>query len=151
MSRWLRVFGTNQAQPAPEALLEELQACGQGVAADFRGDDQGWLHAGLRVGPLVIELERYLSTEEGIRAELNTWAAWLESMEEDRDLGPLMQLVISTTQLFTLQVPDDRFPGSPLEAVALGACRYLAKVTAGVYQVDDQGFFGPDGRLLVAE
>ena len=29
--------------------------------------------------------------------------------------------------------------------------RYLAAATQGVYQVDDQGFFSPDGTLLLQE
>lgn len=61
--------------------------------------------------------------------------------------------MIGTTQLFTLRVPEeeDEEADGPAEDLCLAACRFLARETEGVYQVDGQGFFAPDGTLLLQE
>src|SRR5262245_55069313 len=134
MSRWYRVFGTSEAPPDPAALLEHLRRRGVEAEGHFRGDDQGWFRAELVLAPGAppLELERFLSSEEGIRAELNTWAAWLEAADSPHS-ARLMRHMIGTRQLFTLRQAADE------GAVAL--CRFLAGATDGVYQVDGAGFF----------
>jgi len=151
MTVWYRVFGTNHAEPSPEAVLGHLQGLDGAVRGRFSGDEQGWFRAELVLAPGAepVNLERYLATEEGIRGELNAWAAWLETADESPHQGRLMQHVVSTTQVFTLPRPVDT--GDPADAVCIGLCRFLAVATDGVYQVDRQGFFAADGTLLVAE
>jgi hypothetical protein len=153
MPRWYRVFGTSAVQPPPADLLEHLNASGLTVAGHFRGDDLGWFRAELVYAedspPL--ELQRYLAGEEGIRGELNTWAAWLETQEENRHHGRLMGHMIGTQQLFTLALPEDEIGDELAERVSLETCRFLAGRTDGVYQVDHGGFFAADGTLLVEE
>src|SRR5438552_3803584 len=77
MSQWFRVFGRSAATVEPAALLEHLHGQGFPVAGHFRGDDRGWFRAELVFAadapPVVVE--RYLADEEGIRLELNSWAA----------------------------------------------------------------------------
>jgi hypothetical protein len=152
MSLWLRVFGTSDPQPEPAALLEHLHASGMTISGHFHGDDQGWFRAEL-VGdaeavPLV--LERFLATEVGIRAELSTWAAWLEAAGDTATHLRLMQQMIGAAQVFTLgPIDPDDWP--EVEQLVLSLSRWLAKETAGVYQVDGQGFFAADGTLLVSE
>ncbi len=152
MSRWYRVFGTNEVQPEPARLLEEAAALGAVVRARFHGDDLGWFRAELTVGDdaVPLPLERFLGSEEGIRAELNTWAAWLEETGPTPEAARLMQHMISTTQVFTLG-PLDPDADAEVEPLCVSLCRFLARETAGVYQVDGQGFFAADGTLLVAE
>jgi hypothetical protein len=83
MSLWYRVFGANESQPAPADLLAHLHGAGLSVTGHFRGDDLGWFAAELvvAVGETPLQLERFLATEDGIRNELNTWAAWLETCD----------------------------------------------------------------------
>jgi hypothetical protein len=150
---WSRVFGTNDVPPEPAALLEHLHGVGLPVHGRFRGDDQGWFDAQLVFDedspPL--QVERYLATEEGIRADLNSWAAWLETAEDNPHSAELMQHVISTTQLFTLHCPEEEDDEGAIEPLRTALCRFLAGATGGVYQVDGQGFFAADGSLLVRE
>jgi hypothetical protein len=151
MSRWFRVFGTSDVQPAPARLLEEARGLGGDVSGRFRGDDLGWFRADLVVAgeESALSLERFLSGEEGIRAELNTWAAWLEETGRPEAVR-LMQHMVSTTQVFTLG-PLDPDADTATEALCVGLCRFLARESAGIYQVDGQGFFAADGTLLVPE
>jgi hypothetical protein len=132
--------------------LEQVRALGVPVTGTFKGDDLGWFRAELVIGDDAVPLpvERFLGSEEGIRAELNTWAAWLESAGEGPVYLRLMQHMIGTTQVFTLGPldPDDEAAVSP---VCVALCRFLAGATAGVYQADGQGFFAADGTLLVPE
>jgi len=162
---WFRVFGTKEAQPEPAALLEFIRGLelGYDVIGKFTADDDGWFRAELEITSTAIPasksayaaipliLERYLAKEEGIRAELNTWAAWLETFEQQPNHGWLMQHVISTRQLFTFLGPTNEDGVLPMEDLCLGLCQFLARETAGVYQVDNHGFYSPDGTLLLEE
>ena len=42
---WYRVFGTNDNQAAPEAILAQLGSLGCAVTADFHGGETGWVKA----------------------------------------------------------------------------------------------------------
>jgi hypothetical protein len=151
MSRWFRVFGTIDVQPEPARLLEEARALAGEVSGRFRGDDLGWFRADLVVAAAetALSLERYLASEEGIRAELNTWAAWLEETGLPQAV-PLMQHMVSTAQVFTLG-PLDPDAEPVVELLCTGLCRFLARETIGIYQIDGQGFFAADGAVLVRE
>src|SRR4051794_5583725 len=113
---WYRVFGSSDTPPAP-------------------------VPAG---GPLL--LERFTSEEEGIRAELNSWAAHLETCDHSPHHVRLMERAIQTKQLFTLESPSD----AP-DPACVDLCRRLATETAGFYQIDGVGFFDADGTLLVED
>ncbi len=148
MISWYRIFGSSSVMPAPAAILEFLTARTASVSGDFAADDCGWYRADLVIEGTVLQLERYLAEEPGIRAELNSWAAWLETRTEAAEHVGLMERMIQTAQLFTLRSDQD----SPrTEGVCVELCRFLAETTAGVYQIDERGFFSVDGRLLVAE
>jgi hypothetical protein len=148
---WYRVFGTNDAQPQPAALLEHLHRLGLEVAGHFHGDDQGWFRAEVVATDEdePIRVERFLSKDDDIRADLNTWAAWLETMAANPHHERLMQHVIGTTQLFTVERPADA--DETADHVCTEICKFLARITAGIYQADNQGFFAADGTLLVRE
>jgi hypothetical protein len=156
MSQWFRVFGLRAAVSEPAGLLEDLHAHGFSVSGHFRGDDQGWFRAELRFAddaPLII-LERYAATEEGIRPELSTWAAWLEEQDRNPNALPLMERLIGTQEVFTVHQAgeaEDAADTDLVEQLSLHCCRYLAAATDGVYQADHRGFFTADGTLLVPE
>jgi hypothetical protein len=146
--RWYRVFGAADASVEPARLLEHLHGLGLEAAGHFKGDDRGWFRAELALPEDGghVEVERYLADEEGVRDELNTWAAWLETHEDNPQHGRLMRHMIATRQVFTLQQEDEE-----AGELCLAVCRYLARATEGVYQVDGRGFFSADGDLLVGE
>ena len=87
----------------------------------------------------------FSADEEGIRAELDSWAAFLETCAGPHAV-PLMERVIQTRRLFTFHDPTGE-----LESEGVDLCRLLAGYMAGFYQIDDLGFFDADGTLLVAE
>jgi hypothetical protein len=150
MTRWYRVFGNNAVPPAPAALLEHLERRGLPATGRFRGDETGWFEAEIRFAagqPLVVHC--YRADEEGIRDELNTWAAWLETAAEPARAAPLMQHLIGTTHVFTLQ--DSTAAVGRADECPLAICLFLAQATDGVIQVDDHGFLDAQGALLVAE
>jgi hypothetical protein len=145
-----RVFGTNDAAVNPAALLEHLHGLDFEVTGHFRGDAQGWFRAEL-IYPEAdarFELERFLATEEGIRAQLNTWAAWLETACPDEPRW--LQQLISTTQVFTLHSIGEG-NGADIVPFCQALCQFLATTTAGTYQADGAGFFTAAGTLIVKE
>lgn len=153
MSLWYRVFGTNDARPVPAALLEHLHSLGVEVTGHFRGDEQGWFGAELSLddGTTPIHVERFCASEEGIRDDLNSWAAWLETADYSPNHTTLMEHMVRTTQLITVRRPIDHPNDVLVERTCIAICQYLANETAGVYQADDQGFYTPDGQLLLQE
>jgi hypothetical protein len=153
MNLWFRVFGENETQPQPAELLEIMRGLGVEAQGHFRGDDQGWFAAELVLvaGETPLYLERFLSTEDGIRAELNTWAAWLETCDYSANHQTLMQHMVSTKQLFTVRKPIDHANEILIDKLCVGVCQFLARATDGVYQADNQGFFAADGTLLLQE
>lgn len=136
---WHRVFGANQAQVELDPFLQKWNAW----SVDYHRDDQGWYRAEIRLSetapPLIVD--RYLAKEEGIRAELNTWAAWLEIHAPDPE--PLMQRMIGASQIFAFQTSGDDF--------VRALCQFLAQETDGLWQVDGFGFFDGQSNLVIAE
>jgi hypothetical protein len=152
MSLFSRVFAASDAVPGPAGIEACLAGPGVAVGARFDEDDSGWYRAELTLGggaPLV--LERWLADEEGIRAELASWAAYLETLDYSPNAGPLMERAIQARQLFTLRRPIDHPNEALLERACQALCQHLAKETAGFYQADDRGFFAADGGVLVQE
>jgi hypothetical protein len=150
---WFRVFGTSAAAPEPAALLEHLRGLGVNVEGHFKGDDLGWFGVDFIMSgnPEPFHLDRYLAEEDDIRDDLNAWAAWLESVEDPAQSVRLMQLMIGSNQMFTMEIPRHRAEEAEVDRFCVILCRYLAAKTAGAYQVDGQGFFDANGKLLVKE
>jgi hypothetical protein len=149
MNIWCRVFATMNEAPSTEVTKEYLRNLLPRAGVSFRSDEQGWFNSSIaqpRQKPL--QLDRFLASEEGIRAELNSWAAWLETQEHDPGFARLMEHVVATKQVFTLEI-DPEQPEVLESAAAL--CQFLAQQTEGIYQIDGQGFFDMDGRLLLRE
>ncbi len=144
---WHRVFGASDAAVSPESLLEQLRQADNEppIACNFHSDEQGWFDVDVTwpLGDSLI-LHRYLATEEGIRAELNTWAAWLEANAPNPE--QFMVHMIRTKQVFTFRSPP--WCTAPL---FFELCKFLAKQTDGIFQIDGQGFFTKDGNWIVQE
>ena len=152
MGMWYRVFGRSDAEVTRDSLLARLAGAGVPVSADFTGDDRGWLRAEIRFAPTTpLHLERFRADEEGIRAELNSWAAFLETCDYEPNYTALMERIIQTRQLFTLRRPVDHSDEVLVERLCVDLCRYLASETDGMWQCDDEGFFAADGTLLLKE
>ena len=150
---WFRVFGTNDVQPEPAALLEHLKGIGVTVPGHFGGDEHGWFRVDFvyAADTTPLRLERYLVSEDEIRDDLNAWAAWLESQDEDPNVPRLMQHMVGTKQVFTLRCSREAADEETVAKLCVGVCQFLAKQTEGVYQVDTRGFFAADGRVLLRE
>ncbi len=141
---WYRIFSDESTLPMPEEL-RALLAAGHG---EFAVDDGEWYRGDLTVDGISFQIERYMADEPGIRAELNGWAAWLETREGESDRTRLMERVIQTRQLFTLRADED---SSQAAEKCLALCRFIAEKTSGIYQIDGEGFYSVEGRLLVSE
>jgi hypothetical protein len=143
--RWYRVFAGREEAPGADAVENWFRSHDPSAQAVFDGDDLGWYRAQSAGAAGEIRIERYLTREEGIRNELNTWAAWLESLGERPNTVDLMRHIIETRQLFTVRSET----GS--DSLCESFCRWLGSQVDGIYQADGQGFFAADGTLLVAE
>ena len=144
---YFRVFGLTAEPPDLAALLEHLHARGLPATAHFRGDDLGWTGGELVFGDATVTIERYLTKEDDLRDDLNTWAGWLETRAHEPRHAELMQHVIGTKQLITLRPP----PGGAADPLCDETCRWLAAHTNGVCQVDGRGFVATDGTLVLAD
>lgn len=151
MGLWYRVFGRSDCEVTRDAIWCCLAEEGATVAADFTGDG-AWVRAEVRFAPSTpLHLERFTADEEGIRAELNAWAAFLETCDYEARHAELMERVVQTRQLFTLRRPIDAANEVLVERLCVSLCRLLAEQTDGVWQADDEGFFAANGTLLLQE
>ena len=153
MGLWYRVFGAGAHVPDPAALLAHLNTLGDRVEGRFQEEEAQWWSAEIAFAKdtTPLHLDRFLAAEEGIRAELNSWAAYLETCDYSPQHAPLMERMIQTRQLFTLRRPIDHADEVRVERLCVGLCAWLARRTDGVWQADGQGFFDADGTLLLQE
>jgi hypothetical protein len=150
---WYRVFGKGESEPSAGALAASLHAEGLDVEPHFKGDDLGWTSGELRFpqGGTPILLERYLASEDEIRADLNAYAAELETCDYSPNHRMLMEHAIQTKQLFVIRSPIE-MPNEVLaERILLHTCQFLASQTDGIYQIDGRGWFAANGELLLQE
>jgi hypothetical protein len=149
---WSRIFSRLAANPDPALLLESLQASGFQVQSHFRGDDLGWFGCEFHLGEgTPIFLERFLSKEDELRDELNTWAAWVEAQDYEPNRFSIMERLIQSHQLFTLRKPIDHADEVTLDRFCDAVVNWLATQTDGLIQIDGKGFFDASGRLLLEE
>ena len=142
-----------ETEVPPSDLAGHLLARGLAVEPHFKGDDLGWTRGELILpgGHTSIVLERYLTEEDGIRDDLNAFAAELETMNYSPNNVKLMERVIGTKQMIAIRKPIDHADESRLDATVLATVQFLAAGTDGVYQVDGSGWFAADGTLILQE
>jgi hypothetical protein len=152
MDLWYRVFAARDTIPAPAALDACLAGAGVPWPSTVVGDAEGWycIEFALDANTSLV-LERWLADEEGIRAELNSWAAYLETCNDSSHVQLLMERTIQARQLFTLYRPTLAGEAVLMKRACVALIQYLAAATEGFYQIDGQGFFTADGTLLVTE
>src|SRR5436189_6193523 len=104
MGLYYRIFGALDTEPERAGLEACLAGQGAPVEVRFAADERGWFAAEVVAGPgAPLVLERWLADEEGLRAELNSWAAFLETCDWSPHAAGLMERVIQTKQLFTVR------------------------------------------------
>src|SRR5437763_6809467 len=149
---WYRVFCRSDAEVKPDDLLAYVQQPGRPVTASFRGDDLGWTAAEFSLGfGTPVYVERYLTGEDELRDDLNTWAAWLETQDHEPNHARLMEHVIQSKQLVTIRKPVDSSNESAAEDLCRAICQTLPRAADGVYQVEGDAWYAADGQLLLNE
>lgn len=150
---WYRVFGRDAAEVPPAALAGHLHAAGLPVEPHFKGDDLGWTSGELRLPGLEtpVMLDRYLTADDDLRADLNATAADLETRDYSPNNGVLMERVIQTRQMVVIRKPIAAADEVTLERLLVETCRFLAAHSDGVYQIDGDGWYAADGELLLRE
>jgi hypothetical protein len=150
---WLRVFCPTTVEIAPARIASALHESGFDVQPHFKGDELGWTTGELILGDPAspIGLARFLTKEDKLRDDLNSYAAELETATHSPKAAGLMERVIQSAQLITVRKPVSH----PNDAMLDRACEYLVKFLAteseGFYQIDQQGWFESSGELLVEE
>lgn len=149
---WQRIFLAEALPVDAEELLESVRAAGFRIAAQFRRDEQGWFE-GLLVeedSEAAVEIRRYLAGEDGIRQELNGWAAWVEEILPEEEATPWLIRFIGAKEVVTLRCLEE---GDPEAAAPLMDClaRSVAAAGGGFRQVDGVGLLDAAGNLLVRE
>src|SRR5215213_3172469 len=105
---WYRVFCRSPDTLEPRELVARLADHGRPVRGEFQPDDRGWSSAALRVGGgTPVYVERLRTAEDELRSDLNTWAAFLETLDYSPNHTRLMEHVIQSQQLVTIRKPID--------------------------------------------
>jgi len=149
---WYRIFCRSAEELPPGDLLATVRKQGIAVEARFKWDNLGWTAADFTLGQgTPIFAERYLTDTDELRNDLNTWAAYLETLNYSPNSVPLMERVIQTQQLITLRKPLGHSDEAGVERLCTALSRALAEATDGVYQVEGDGWYAADGEVLVKE
>jgi len=147
-----RVFALSEAMPQPANLQRFLGETGCDAPLAVTGDDLGWL--AIEIEPVepasTLRIERYLTDDDELRDELDTWAAFVESRSDSASTTILMQRIVSTRQLFTVRVIP--FVGATNTILTIEPiARWFARETDGIYQIDGRGFLTAAGELLMPD
>lgn len=149
---WYRLFCRSENEVKPSVILAGLGEFATRVTPAFKGDDLGWTSAELLVEiGTPIFVERFLTKEDDLRADLNSWAAWLETQEFSPNYAKLMEHVIQTQQLITLRKPIDHPNDGLIDDICTKICQTICQLTDGVYQAEDVGWYSADGVELLTE
>ena len=148
MAGWFRVFLLQEDGPKPSGIMECLQSLIPEVKGKFRTDEDGWFQLILdhpSIGELTID--HFLTSEKGVRAEINTWAAWLESKQR----FDLMERIIQVKQILSFEVTPEMEDNVSDSLVYKNLALALAALAEGVVHMDAVGFLEPDGTLLIED
>ena len=148
MAGWFRVFLLQEDGPKPSGIMECLQSLIPEVKGKFRTDEDGWFQLILdhpSIGELTID--HFLTSEKGVRAEINTWAAWLESKQR----FDLMERIIQVKQILSFEVTPEMEDNVSDALVYKHLALALAALAEGVVHMDAVGFLEPDGTLLIED
>jgi hypothetical protein len=149
---WYRVFCRSGIEVSPAALVAALDERGLHVGREVRGDSLGWTAAAFTLGQgTPVHVERFLTDADDLRDELNTWAAFLETLNYSPNSTLLMERVIQTRQLVTVRKPVAHSNEVLVERVCETVCQVMATRADGIYQIEDHGWYAADGTLLVEE
>ncbi len=149
---WYRVFCRSGVGIAHGELLDRVQQRERPVIVRFKGDDLGWTSAEFTLGTgTPVYAERYLTNEDEIRDDLNTWAAYLETLDYSPNNVSLMERVIQSRQLVTIRKPLDHPNESAIDDLCQSICQVIAAAADGMYQVENIGWYAADGTLLLQE
>lgn len=149
---WYRVFCRSDQLGPTEQWLAPVKSIVPEMQTKFTEDRLGWTEGELQFGPgAPVLVARFLTEVDSLRNDLNTWAAYLETMDYSPNHGSLMERVIQSQQLITIRRPLD----SPNEVICDRVCTELARALAtagdGIYQAEDDGWYSADGELLLKE
>jgi len=148
-----RLFAPVETNVPPSEWMAHLEALGFTVEPHFRGDDLGWTSGTLLLpgGGTPVQLERWLTTEDDLRDDLNNHAAELETMTFNPHHTKLMELVIQTKQLIAIRKPIDHADDAGLTDLCEAIVRFLAVRLNAIFQIDGEGWYNPAGELLLPE
>ena len=145
---WYRVFCQTLAEVTPTELLANIGA----TDSRFRGDDLGWTAGEVVLGQgTPVYVERYLTDTDDLRDELNTWAAYLETLDYSAENVQLMERVIQARQLITIRKPIDHANEITVERACLSISQKLAQAADGIYQIEGDGWYAANGILILKE
>ena len=149
---WYRVFCRSTDSLDPRELVARLATPGRPVRGAFQPDDRTWSSGALQLGSgTPIYVERFGTAEDDLRNDLNTWAAYLETLDYSPNHTRLMEHVVQTQQLFTIRKPLDHPTESAVDDLCRGLCGELATAGDGIFQIEDEAWYSADGTLLLQE
>ncbi len=150
---WLRVFCPTIEEIPPARMAAALHDGGYHVVPHFKGDTLGWT-----TGELILDdptsplgLARFLTKEDKLRGDLDSYAAELETATHSPHSTALMGRVIRTAQLITVRKPVSHSNDALVDRACEFLVKFLATESQGFYQIDRAGWFEATGELLVEE
>jgi hypothetical protein len=153
MPRWIRVFGTNDHVPRASDVMGYVLRCGLTIESEVLGEDAAWEQLLLRheFDSEPVMLERLSPDDPELADEVEPLLDWLGgAAAPDPDMA-LRRILQRARQIYIVGVPDSAQIGTPGGQLTILLARFLCRFTEGTYQVDHEGFYDPQGKLLVRD
>lgn len=151
MSFSIRVYGTVDAVPSYEEILEALEENELEATAEVGDDDDPWAEMLVYVsdldGPISIVCH---SDQEPLREETKELIERFSTQDESEEAHRLVNAFESAVVAFTVEIPDEMAEDDTALLMTSLVAQILAQKTDGIYSVDAEGFFDETGELLFA-
>jgi hypothetical protein len=148
---YIRVFSASQEAPLPGDLVAAAKRAGCAPAgmAGAGAQDPQWHELTLEYdrGRCPLRLERRLATAPGEFPEVARFLAVVGKPGRSRAKKQVVERLSQSRQLIALCVPDHVIDDDDWQMVH-SLLRYLQPLLDGLIQVDAEGFYNGDGKLL---
>jgi hypothetical protein len=152
MSLMIRVYGTVEAFPTMDELIEQLEEGEFEVTLETEEDDDdedNWTDLFVYESSLdePVSIRRF-EDPDTLKDEIQALKDTLSEYEESEEGSHLLNVLENCSVAFSVEAPEEIAE----EDNALLLCTLLAQILAqrsdGLYSVDSEGFFNENGELI---
>jgi hypothetical protein len=150
---WYSVYGASSDVPSPSAMADCLRPQIDGLAHEFDPDDEQWRSGHFRLSgsmdPAII-VQRKQCRDEGFLSDVEQAEDCLREMLHEPNGDIVTSHICRAQQIIHLvPCPSTNLDQNTLATMCEQLCGILARTSAGLIQVPQEGFFDLSGESLL--